>query len=220
VDDEMIPEPRWGWLAVTALAGLFTVVSLVGGFVTLSITVRDGVGSPVSVLVSAAATTLFWGWMTGGAWRRAREPEPDPMEPAPVARRAAFAVANVILAVLVTAFVAVGQWADITEARERARTEVVRTRVEAAARDADLDANDVETLHDAWLTWLGKRSDGASAGADPTRAVFPDVGAEVIDFATSDGQAAILFRPTDGSPCVALDIDELGIISSRRVSRC
>ncbi|MCB9403319.1 MAG: hypothetical protein H6519_02680 [Microthrixaceae bacterium] len=48
-----------GWLAVTALAGLFTVVSLVGGFVTLSITVRDGVGSPVSVLVSGGHHPLF-----------------------------------------------------------------------------------------------------------------------------------------------------------------
>ncbi|MCB9403318.1 MAG: hypothetical protein H6519_02675 [Microthrixaceae bacterium] len=75
-----------------------------------------------------------------------------------------------------TAFVAVSQWADITEARA-GPNRGGENRVEAAARDADLDANDVETLHDAWLTWLGKRSDGASAGADPTRAVFPDVGA-------------------------------------------
>ena len=61
-------------------------------------------------------------------------------------RRVAFVVANVVLAVVVTALLAGGIWFELTSAREEARTDVIRTRVEVAAREAHLTVDDLRRL--------------------------------------------------------------------------
>jgi hypothetical protein len=214
------PRPRWGWLAIAALGSLITLATVVGGLWALAITVDSGTGSPFQVLVGVAGASLFWGWMTGGAWRRARDPEPDPLEPSPLPRRAAFVAANVVLAVMVTALVAFGLWFEITSAQDRARIDQLRTRIEVAARRADLTVEKVDHLRQERQFWMMAVTSGREDAADPIKAVLAVDGAAVADIAVEDGRAAILFVPDAGPPCVRLDIDELDIITTSQVTRC
>lgn len=214
-------EPRWGWLALAALGGLVTLLSVSLGLWALSETVRTGTGSPLQVLIGTAGAGVFWAWVTGGAWRRAREPEPDPLEPAPVPRRVAFVVANVVLAVVITGLLAGGIWFELTTAQDAARTDVIRTRVEVAAREAGLTVEDVRRLAPEWRAWAATATaEGGTDAPDPLAAVLPVEGATVADVAVGEARAAVLFRPDSGPPCVVLDIDELDIASTRQTRRC
>jgi hypothetical protein len=214
------PEPRWGWLALAALGGLFTLLAVALGLWALGETVRTGTGSQFQVLTGTAGAGVFWAWVTGGAWKRAREPEPDPLLPAPVPRRVAFVVANVVLAVVVTGLLAGGIWFELTSAREAARTDVIRTRVEVAAREAGLTVDDVRRLAPEWRAWLATSGVEGTDEPDPLAAVLAVEGATVADVAVGEDRAAILFRPDTGPPCVVLDIDELDIASTRQTRRC
>lgn len=214
------PEPRWGWLTLALLAGLVTLLSVSLGLWALSETVRTGTGSPLQVLTGTAGAGVFWAWVTGGAWRRAREPEPDPLEPAPVPRRVAFVVANVVLAVVITALLAGGIWFELSTAQDAARTDVIRTRVEVAAREAQITVDDVRRLAPEWRAWLAASAVEPSGEPDPLSVVLPVEGATVADVAVGEDRAAVLFRPETGPPCVVLDIDELDIASTRQTRRC
>ena len=212
------PRRRWGWLALAALGGLLSLAAVVAGLVAFGTTVRSGSGSPFQVLTGTVAAGLFWGWLAGGAWRRAREPEPDPLEPSPVPRRVAFVAANVVLALVVTGLLAGGVWFQVTSAREDERTDVIRTRVEVAAREAGLTVDDLRRLEPTWRAWLVQGE--AGRGPDPMADVVPVAGASVTDVSVSANRAAVLFRPDEGPPCVVLDIDELDIATTRQTRRC
>lgn len=214
------PEPRWGWLALAALSGLLALLAVSLGLWAFGQTVRTGSGSPFQVLTGTAGAGVFWGWVAGGAWRRAHQPEPDPLVPAPVPRRVAFVVANVVLALVVTTLLAGGIWFELTSAREEARTDVIRTRVEVAAREAHLTVDDLRRLAPEWRAWLALSATDDEPEPDPLAALLPVQGASVADVAVGDDRAAVLFRPDAGPPCVVLDIDEFDIATTRQTRRC
>jgi len=132
----------------------------------------------------------------------------------------AFVVANVVLAVVVTALLAGGIWFELTSAREEARTDVIRTRVEVAAREAHLTVDDLRRLAPEWRAWLALSATDDEPEPDPLAALLPVQGASVADVAVGDDRAAVLFRPDAGPPCVVLDIDEFDIATTRQTRRC
>lgn len=214
------PRPRWGWLGLAAIAAVVSVATVIAGLWAISVTVRTGFGSPWQVVTAVAGAALFWGWISGGAWRRAREPEPDPLAPLPVPRRVAYVLANATLALLVTGSVAVGLWAGITDARESARLDKVRTRLEVAARRVGLGVDDVEKLEPEWQSWLAFGWDDDPPTTDPVVELLGVSGVQTRDLVVGDGRAAVLFVPDEGAPCVVLDIDEHDIVSTRTTKRC
>lgn len=205
------------------MIGVFMGLGVVlGGLWALNETVRvQGRGSGLSVILGAGSGLLFWGWITAGAWRRATEPEPDPYVPAPVPRRAAFVVANIVLAMLFTAIVGGGFWATVTSARDEARVGLIEHRVEVAARAADVTVEDLRALEAQRQVWQAISPDGSTdREADPVAAVLPVEGAQVISVEVFDETAAVVFRPDDGPPCVVLDVDADDLLSTRQTRRC
>lgn len=220
--DPAPPPRRTGWVLLTVIGAVMGLGLLLGGLWALRETVRvQGSGSGLGVLLGAGSGLLFWGWITAGAWRRATEPEPDLFEPSPVPRRAAFVVANIVLAVLFTAIVGGGFWATVTSARDEARVGPIEHRVEVAARAADVTVDDLRALEGPWQAWLAVNAGGAPAGgADPISALLPVAGATVQSLSVTDDTAAVLFRPVDGPPCVVLHVDADDLISTRQTRRC
>jgi hypothetical protein len=210
---------RPGWVLLTGLGGAMGAIVAVTGLWALDLTVDlRGPGAGVRVLLGAVTGVVFWTWIAAGAWRRATEPD-DPYEPAPVPRSVAFVAANVVLALVFTAIIGGGLWADVTMAREEDRTRVVEGRIERAARAARLTVDDVRALEREWQVYLATGVDG-DAGTDPIEAVLAVEGASVVSVATTDTTGAVLFRPDEGPPCVVLDIDADDLISTRQTRRC
>lgn len=207
-------------MAATVVGGSFGAAIAVCGLLAISQVVRTG-GSPWGVVTGAGSGVVFWGWISAGCWRRANEPEPGPYDPAPVPRSRAFVAANAVLALLFTVMVGGGLWFGVQSARESERVELISHRVMVAAREARLTVDglrEVDVDRQAWL--LGSPGE-VPAGPDPLVELLPVDGARAIDLAVRDDEtAAVLFRPDDGPPCVVLDIDADGILSTRRTGNC
>lgn len=227
---------RPGWVAATVVSGLFAATVAACGLLALSQVVRTGT-SAWGIVTGAGSGVAFWGWISAGCWRRAIEPEPGPYDPAPVPRSKAFVVANAVLALLFTVLVGGGLWFGVEAAREADRVDLVRHRVMVAAREARLTVDDlaeVDVDRQAWLAsgWADARADDhssdreasngdSSAGSDPLVELLPVDGATAIDLVIGDdGIAAVLFRPDEGPPCVVLDIDADGIMTTRSTGNC
>src|SRR5690606_507454 len=136
-------------------------------------------------------------------------------DPAPVPRSAAFVVANAALAIVFTAMVAGGLWATVEVARDNERVELIEHRVMVAARAADVTVGDLRRLAADRQRWVT-----TGRGGDPASAMLPVEGADVVDVAIGDDTAGVLFRPHDGPPCVVLDIDSDGLLSTRSTNDC
>lgn len=205
---------RWGWLAAAALGAVIAASIAVCGLWALSASVEAGAGG-WGVITGSGAGVVFWIWITAGCWRRATEPQPDPYAPAPVPRSAAFVAANVVLAIVFTAMVAGGLWTTVEVARDAERVELIEHRVIVAARAADVSLEDLRRLaadRDVWIA--------SGSGSDPASVLLPVEGAEVVDVAIGDDSAGVLFRPDEGPPCVVLDIDSDGLLSTRSTNDC
>lgn len=197
---------RTGWVVAAGAGAVIAGTIALGGIWAVVETSRTGAGPAWEVFTGAGAGLLFWAWIVAGCWRRATEPEPGPYDPAPVPHGAAFVVANLVLAVLFTALVAGGLWAGVDAARDAERVDLVRHRVEVAARAVDLDRAAIRRA--------------SAAGIDGVATLLPVTGASVVAVATDGDTASVLFRPDGGPPCVVLDIDADDLRSTRRTSRC
>jgi hypothetical protein len=202
-----------------AIGTLLAVAIAVCGLWALAAIVETG-SSPWGVLTGLGSGLVFWGWIVAGCWARAHEPEPDPLDPAPVPRSAAFVAANVVLAVLFTALVAGGLWAGVRSARDAERVDLISHRVLVAARAADVTVDGLRRLEVDRQAWIASSSSGAVDDPDPADELLPVEGASVVDVAARDDTAAVLFRPDDGLPCVVLDIDADGLLSTRSTTDC
>ena len=147
------PPRRWGWLVGAAIGTLLAVAIAVCGLWALAAIVETG-SSPWGVLTGLGSGLVFWGWIVAGCWARAHEPEPDPLDPAPVPRSAAFVAANVVLAVLFTALVAGGLWAGVRSARDAERVDLISHRVLVAARAADVTVDGLRRLEVDRQAWI------------------------------------------------------------------
>lgn len=213
--DDSAPQPRrWGWLVATGIAGVIAASTALGALWALSATVDAGAGG-WGVVTGGGAGVLFWTWISAGCWRRAHEPEPALDAPAPVPRSPAFVAANVALAIVFTGMVAGGLWATVEAARTAERIDLVEHRVMVAARAVDLTVADLRLVADERRPWVA-----TGAGTDPAAELLPVEGADVIDVAFEEDTAAVLFRPADGPPCVVLDIDSNGLLSTRSTNNC
>ena len=217
------PTRRPGWLVASFVAGAFAGTIAVVGLWALAETVETGSGSTWRVITGTGAGVVFWSWIAAGCWRHAHEPEPGPYEPAPVPRSRAFVAANVVLALLFTALVAGGLWAGVESARETQRLDLIEHRVMVAARAADVTVDSLRDLSSDRQVWIAQGwGDEPSDDPDPGDLLLPVDGASVADVAVeeTENRAAVLFRPHEGPPCVVLDVDSHGLLSTRTTNNC